>query len=68
MKTLWDPRTQEDLLARIRSLRPDTPARWGRFTCPQMVVHVTDAFALYYGDLQCEVKRTPLLATTWSNG
>jgi hypothetical protein len=26
-----------------------------------MVVHVTDAFALYCGELQCDVKRTPLL-------
>ncbi|HEY0875317.1 MAG TPA: DUF1569 domain-containing protein [Vicinamibacterales bacterium] len=61
MKTLWDPRRQQELLTRIRSLRPDAPARWGRFTCPQMVVHATDALALYCGDLQCEVKRTPLL-------
>lgn len=59
MKTLWDPPTERELLTRIRSLRPDTPPRWGRFTCPQMVVHVTDAFALYMGELACAAKWTP---------
>jgi hypothetical protein len=59
VKTLWDPRTQEELRTRIRSLRADTPARWGRFTCPQMVVHITDAFALYSGELSCAARWTP---------
>lgn len=61
MKTLWDPRKQEEVLARVRRLSPECRGRWGRMTCLQMVVHVTDAFALYCGELQSDVKRTPLL-------
>jgi hypothetical protein len=29
-------------------------------TCPQMVVHVTDAFGLYVGELDAVARRTPL--------
>ena len=29
-------------------------------TCPQMVVHVTDAFALYTGEMHTTGRRTPL--------
>ena len=60
MKTLWNVDVQNDVLARIGRLRPDTPPLWGSLSCVQMVVHVTDAFALYTGDLTCAVKRTPL--------
>jgi hypothetical protein len=57
---MWDERARQSLLARIEALRPETPARWGRMTCPQMVVHVTDALALYTGDLSAVGKHTPL--------
>ena len=60
MKTLWDPRTREEVLTRIRQLTPERPAQWGRMSCPQMVVHVTDAFDLYMGVLTSTGKRTPL--------
>lgn len=59
MKTLWDDATCRELLTRIGRLTPDTPPRWGRLQCTQMVVHVTDAFKLYAGDLQCRGKWTP---------
>jgi hypothetical protein len=60
MKSLWDPRRREEVLARIRQLTPDRPGLWGRMTCPQMVVHLTDAFDLYMGVLSTAGKRTPL--------
>jgi hypothetical protein len=60
VKTLWDPGRQEELLQRVGRLTPDSRARWGRMTCPQMVVHITDAFALYLGELRAAGKRTPL--------
>ena len=60
VKTLWNVDVQNDVLARIGRLRPDTPPLWGSLSCVQMVVHITDAFALYTGELVCAVKRTPL--------
>ena len=60
MKTLWDPRRRDEVLTRIRRLTPERPAQWGRMTCPQMVVHVTDAFDLYMGALSSAGKHTPL--------
>jgi hypothetical protein len=60
VKTLWDARTREELVERIGRLRPDARASWGRMTCPQMVVHVTDAFALYCGEIDVRPRRTPL--------
>jgi hypothetical protein len=63
MNTLWDPVAHHDLVSRVERLSADRPARWGRMTCPQMVVHITDAFALYVGDLAAAGKRTPLRFT-----
>jgi Protein of unknown function (DUF1569) len=40
----------EDILRRLRKLRPDTPRRWGRMTAPQMVCHLTDAFRNTLGE------------------
>lgn len=61
MKSVWTPEVQAELLARGASLRPDSVARWGRLTCPRMLVHVTDALAMYMGTIPVAVKRTPLL-------
>lgn len=60
MKTLWDPTTREAVVHRVGRLTPDAVARWGRLTCAQMVVHVTDAFRLYVGELEIAPRRTPL--------
>ena len=50
MKTLGNPREQKEILDRINSLRPDTPARWGTMSCPQMVCHVSDALRMRLGE------------------
>ncbi len=44
MKSLADPAVQEELLSRLRRVRPDTPRRWGRMSAPQMVCHLSDSF------------------------
>ncbi len=61
MKSVWNPGVQAELVSRIASLRPDSAAQWGRLTCPRMLVHVTDALAMYMGTIPVAVKRTPLL-------
>ena len=60
VKSLWDARNREELVERIDRLRPDARPSWGRMTCPQMVVHLTDAFALYSGEIRAAARRTPL--------
>jgi hypothetical protein len=60
VKTLWNTRDRDGILARLQQLTPDLRPRWGRMSCAQMVVHVTDAFALYTGELAAAGKRTPL--------
>jgi hypothetical protein len=61
MKSVWNPAVQAELVSRAATLRPDSAARWGRLTCPRMLVHVTDALAMYMGTIRVGVKRTPLL-------
>lgn len=60
MTSMWDPEVQAELARRVARLTPDAVPRWGRMTCPQMVVHVTDALAMYLGELQAGTKHTPL--------
>lgn len=60
MKSVWIPEVQAELVARAASLRPETAARWGRLTCPRMLVHVTDALAMYMGDVSAAGRWTPL--------
>ena len=60
MKSLWNQRFHDIIVSRVANLSPDLQPRWGRMTCPQMVVHVTDAFAMYCGDIAVAVKHTPI--------
>src|SRR5688500_2799146 len=60
MKSVWDPTVRDELIARVTVLRPDTLPGWGLMTCPRMLVHVTDALAMYMGDVPAGGKWTPL--------
>src|SRR5687767_11085667 len=60
MKSLWNPQLHDDVVARVAHLTPDTRPQWGRMTCAQMVVHITDAFGMYCGDISVGFKRTPI--------
>lgn len=41
-RSMFDTSCRQAVLARLRSLRPDTPARWGTMNAPRMVAHLTD--------------------------
>ena len=43
MKTLARPRDKDELLQRLRRLRPDSVRRWGRMSVHQMVCHLNDS-------------------------
>ena len=60
MKSLWNPQAHDDMVARVARLTPQRQPLWGKMTCAQMVVHVTDAFGMYCGDLKVGFKSTPI--------
>jgi hypothetical protein len=60
MPSFWDEGAAEALVARVRRLTPDHKASWGRLSCPQAVVHLTDACRLYLGELPCVPKNSPI--------
>lgn len=39
-----------ELVRRLRTLRPDSPRRWGRMSSPQMVSHLSDSFRMMTGE------------------
>lgn len=41
MATLFDPQDRKRILDRVARLTPDRPPKWGRFTAPEMVCHVS---------------------------
>lgn len=49
MRTLARPADREELIARVRSLTPDSVRRWGRMSVHQMVCHAADAFDMALG-------------------
>ena len=49
MKTLANPRDQQELLERLSGVRPDSPRGWGKMTATQMVCHLNDSFTTKLG-------------------
>ena len=60
MRSLWDPNAAEQMLARLDRLTPDTRARWGRFTCPDMVAHLNESMRMALGDITPASKNLPI--------
>ena len=60
MPTFWDAAAREEFCQRVARLRPDTPARWGKFDAPQMVAHLNDAMRMASGELPIPPRKTPL--------
>ena len=50
MKTLARPRDKAEILRRLKTVRPDSVARWGRMSAHGMVCHLADAFRMGTGD------------------
>jgi Protein of unknown function (DUF1569) len=49
VKTLASPRETAEIVRRLRALRPDSAARWGRMSVHQMVCHLSDACCMATG-------------------
>jgi len=59
MKTLARERDTNEIICRLRALRPDGVRRWGRMSAHQMVCHLNDGFRMATGELP--VKCSPTL-------
>jgi hypothetical protein len=51
MPSLLDPADSSALEMRFSRLRPDTAARWGKFTAPQMLSHAIQSLGMMSGEL-----------------
>jgi hypothetical protein len=60
MATIWDRKARDEVLTRLDRLRADTPARWGKFTCPDMLGHLNDSMRMALGDVTPRSKKLPL--------
>lgn len=60
MGSLWKAANRDRLRTRLARLTPDMQARWGKFTCPQMLAHVNDGLRMALGELKTKPKKTPL--------
>jgi hypothetical protein len=50
MKTLARESDVQELLHRIKNVRPDSPRKWGRMSAPQMICHLADSFRMATGE------------------
>lgn len=50
-RTLADADCKAEILARVKSLRPDSVRRWGRMTAHQMVCHLIDCNRMALGEV-----------------
>jgi hypothetical protein len=49
VKTFGRAADRHELVARIRTVRPDSRPRWGRMSAHQMICHLADAFRMAAG-------------------
>jgi hypothetical protein len=63
MKTLWQESARRELKERLGHLQVDAPARWGKFTAPQMLIHIVDALRMANGEIETRPKNLPIRFT-----
>jgi len=50
-KTLSVPNVRISVVERIKTVRPDSRALWGKMTASQMLCHLSDSFGCAFGDI-----------------
>ena len=63
MKTLAVQRDKAEILHRLRNVRPDSVARWGRMSAHQMVCHLADSIRMATGDMTVSLETSVLMRT-----
>lgn len=59
-RSVFDDSCRRRLAARLESLRPDSPRRWGRMNARQMVAHLSDQMRHALGDSPVQARPGPL--------
>jgi hypothetical protein len=59
MSSLLEASARDELWRRVTALRPDTPAKWGRFDAPRMLAHAIQSLGMMTGDVHVEAKPVP---------
>jgi uncharacterized protein DUF1569 len=59
MLTLWQPEARARIRRRLDVLRPDSAPRWGRFTAPQMLAHLTESLRMSMGERPVAARPVP---------
>jgi hypothetical protein len=60
MATLHDEVYRSQIIDRIRSLRRDSPRRWGRMSADQMLWHVNGGLLMALGQMNVPPQKTPM--------
>jgi hypothetical protein len=63
MTMLAHPRDAADLVRRLKTVRQDSKARWGRMSAHQMICHACDALRMAAGEKQVSDATGPLQRT-----
>ena len=64
MKTLANPADKDEVVARVKRVRPDSARRWGKMTASQMICHLADSFRVTIGELPAASQlKSPLPAS-----
>ena len=50
MKSLSNKLDKQEVLRRLRLVKPESPRRWGKMTAAQMVCHLNDSFKSVIGE------------------
>ena len=53
MPTIYKEKHRAQLLARLETLSPEQPPRWGSLTAPAMLVHLCDQLRMTLGEHLC---------------
>ena len=60
MKTLANNPDKLEVLGRLAALSADSARRWGKMSCHQMVVHLSDAFLCPMGEKMASSAKPPI--------
>jgi hypothetical protein len=63
MKTLAHAGDQADIIRRLRTVRPEAAARWGRMSAHQMVCHLADSMRMALNQRTTSTATGPLQRT-----
>jgi len=63
VRTLSRQSDKAEILARLRTLRPDSARRWGRMSAHQMVCHLADNCRMMLGQKPVSLRSGPLQRT-----